>query len=93
MESYADALMSLEDCIDVYYYWSFRLAPEKCSSHFIAVLNGLEIICKYLDKTGNNTIKENVQKMLACLEQNNHVLLRDILHYEIKSFIIDLRRK
>lgn len=93
MESYPDVLITLEKSIDDYYYWSFRLAPEKCSSYFIAVLDGMEEIGKYLNKKENNIIKENVKKMLACLERNDHVLLRDIFHYEIKPFISDLRRK
>lgn len=91
MESYADVLMSLEDCIDVYYSWSFRLAPEKCSSYFIAVLDGLEMIFNYLNKTENNTLKGYVLKMLTCLEQSDYVLMRDILQYEIKPFIGGLR--
>ncbi len=93
MGSYADALKSLENSIDDYYYCSFRLAPEKCSSHFIAVLDGLEMICNYLDKTENNTLQGYIQKMLTCLEQSDYVLMRDILIYEIKPFMGGLRKK
>lgn len=92
MESYPDALMTLENCINVYYSWTFRLAPEKCSSYFIAVLDGIEEIEKFLNKKENNTIKENVIKMLACLEKSDYVLIRDILIYEIKPFIVGLRQ-
>lgn len=74
--------------INEYYEVSFCISSEKCMPFILQLIEQLQFLLELLDRDRQQNLNEILCRMLAAMEEKDGVLLRDLLHYDLRTFIM-----
>lgn len=90
-EDLNEELQKAVSAIDDYYGASFKLHPQRCTPFLVAFIEHAEKIVLGLTPNQRKRLQEYLHKTVLAMEEEDHVLVRDYLQYEIRPLLLGLR--
>lgn len=82
-----ECLQNIED----YYQATFAIEPQKCMPYISLFLKNAEMIATACNKTQAAVFQQYLNKLFAAMQQEDYVLVRDYIYYEIRPWIKSLK--
>lgn len=87
-----DLIENIEKDIDMYYQYSFRVWPEKCYPVLLSIIQHIQQIDACLTAKQQKKMQSILKKIVAAMESQDFVLVRDLLHYELRLLINSFKK-
>lgn len=80
-------IQSAIDTINEYYDYSFQIQNKKCYPLINKLIQEIEDIFFYVKDQEKDEIQKKLIDMIAAMDSNDYVLLRDLLYYDLKEIL------
>lgn len=85
-------LVKMREHIEEYIDASFRIWPERCMPMLVIIFDDFEEVVSITSEKYQEELKRILLKLLNAMENQDYVLIRDYLSYELLP-LVDLMQK
>ena len=79
--------------VDEYYDYSFRVHNDRCFVIIFKLIEQLEILLQLLNDVEQEVeLRNNLNNVANAMATKDYVLIRDLLHYELRSKLNVLKK-